>query len=129
LRSKRCKKRVKLKNKELLCVDGGVGANNPTEEAYAHVKDLVAKSGKKYNIRFLSLRTGVEEKVKLDANAGKLGFGNPGNIPGYFMGATEAKIDAHMKKLAEKGKIELSVPTSSFHSPLTLRTQVNALKT
>lgn len=98
--------KVKLKNKELLCVDGGVGANNPTEEAYDHVQDFVKKSGKKYNIRFLSLGTGVEDKVKLDANAGKLGFGNPGNIPGYFMGATEAKIDAHMQKLAKKGKIE-----------------------
>jgi predicted acylesterase/phospholipase RssA len=93
---------VNMKGKKFMAVDGGVGANNPAEEA---LNDIKKKFGAQYKVNMLSLGTGIEEKVKLHDQAGKLGFGSPANIPGYFMGTNEANIAKRMKEAHKRGEI------------------------
>ena len=54
----------------------------------------------------LSLGTGTESFLQLNKNAGKLGFGNPGNIPGFFMGITGQGVEDTMARLHKKGKLQ-----------------------
>jgi len=93
---------VHLKSKEMLAVDGGIAANNPAELAYF---DIEKKFGNSKKINLISLGTGVEKPVVLDKNAGKLGFGNPGNIPSYFMGNNERNIEKRMNEMHKLGKL------------------------
>ena len=47
-----------------------------------------------------------EGLVQLHENAGKLGFGSPANIPGFFMGVKAREIEDNMHKLHKRGKIQ-----------------------
>ena len=99
-------KTVKTKTGEYLAVDGGVGYNNPAAIAFEHARDHYKAHGRKVKINMLSLGTGSEEMLQLNENAGKLGFGNPGNIPGYFMGIKAREVEDTMARLHKKGKLQ-----------------------
>ncbi|AIL12999.1 hypothetical protein IM40_04965 [Candidatus Paracaedimonas acanthamoebae] len=99
-------KTVKTKSGEYLAVDGGVGFNNPAAIAFEHARDHYKTHGRKVRINMLSLGTGSEAMLQLNENAGKLGFGNPGNIPGYFMGIKAREVEDTMARYHKKGKLQ-----------------------
>jgi hypothetical protein len=94
---------VNLDDKKFMAVDGGVAANNPSEEALGDIWDKFGKD--KYKINLVSLGTGTEDQVQIHDQGGKLTFGSPGNIPGYFMGTNERKILKHVKKAHKRGDL------------------------
>jgi hypothetical protein len=98
--------RVTTATEEFMAIDGGVAVNNPAEIGYAHLKDIYKQQGTKVKINMLSLGTGQEGLVQLHENAGKLGFGSPANIPGFFMGVKAREIEDNMHKLHKRGKIQ-----------------------
>lgn len=99
-------KKVMTKKGEYTAIDGGVGYNNPATIAFDHARDRYKEQGRKVRINMLSLGTGSETFLQLNENAGKLGFGSPGNIPGYFMGIKAREVEDTMARLHKKGKIQ-----------------------
>jgi hypothetical protein len=100
-------KEVQLKHKKITAIDGGVGANNPSEQA---LMDLKKKYGQgfetKYKVNLLSLGTGVEAMIKIDDNAGKLALASPGTGINYIMGTNEANIEKRVKTSYKLGELE-----------------------
>lgn len=86
-------------------IDGGVAVNNPSEVAYNHTRKAYKTQGKKVKINMYSFGTGTEEPLRLDNNAGKLGFGHPGNIPGFFMNVAAQGIEDKMDDLYQEDKL------------------------
>ncbi|MBN9412917.1 MAG: patatin-like phospholipase family protein [Candidatus Paracaedimonas acanthamoebae] len=97
---------VTTKKGSYTAIDGGVGYNNPATIAFEHARDRYKEQGRKVRINMLSLGTGTESFLQLNKNAGKLGFGNPGNIPGFFMGITGQGVEDTMARLHKKGKLQ-----------------------
>lgn len=94
--------KVDAKSGSFMAMDGGVMVNNPSKRAYNHTLDIF--EGQKIKVNMLSLGTGAEDRIQLDTNAGKLGFGSPGNIPGFFMGNQAQDVEDEMQRLNKKGK-------------------------
>jgi predicted acylesterase/phospholipase RssA len=96
------------KGKKHKFVDGGVSANNPSQLAKAYAKRLL-KDGAfgenhKRKIQIYSIGTGEADALVLERDAGMFGFGNPGNLPGYFMDAAGAEVHGAMKEEMKEGK-------------------------
>lgn len=79
-------------------VDGGINANNPVLQAYEDI--TLNKRHNKRHINIFSVGTGHQAPIMLNKFAGKLGFGSPANIPGYFMSSAQANIHKTMKHVA-----------------------------
>ena len=101
---------VRVNGKVITCVDGGITANNPSLQAYKHIKlnklhmnsQFPHDKSKRKKIHMLSLGTGFVMDQPLDKNTGKLGFGSISNVPHYFMNSAALAINGDMLEIAAK---------------------------
>lgn len=101
---------VKVRGHTITCIDGGVAANNPSLQAYKHIKlnklhmnpDFPNDKSKQKSIHILSLGTGYVHEKPLSRKTGKLGFATGTSIPHYFMSSASATIDGNMREIAAR---------------------------
>lgn len=89
-------------------VDGGISANDPAILAKAFAQRLLKQDvfDQSYNgeIQLISIGTGREQPTIFNSKMGIFGFGNPSNIPSYFMNGSEAATHAALVTEMEEGE-------------------------
>lgn len=89
-------------------VDGGITANDPSALAKAFAQRLIKQGAfdDSYSdeIQLVSIGTGHGDPIIFNDKAGIFGFGNPKNIPAYFMNGAEAAAHATLAEEMQEGE-------------------------